>query len=386
MYTNVFQDAAALEGPEELIRVLTQLSNCASSLDHQGNFLVEYDGYVNSTNTVETYQGMNTGDPSAGEWDQPANFPNAGGVFVNPAAVAVVNDNEKFRIEGVAINVQGVWLQRPSPAQDQDTFKITTLSPGDMAARGVIVGGNILNLQGQFAIVGNVLVWIANGVAGDNLVSIGDQQLTLDDSGTAPRVAGCLDPYAVDLVSTASRLSYDGDVLDLRADFTVAMRLKPIFDTSAAILHYLSYRETTAPSTVYGIRLTGEVALSGSTLKVRFTFGATPSDISPTGVAVPARVGREYPSGSCLAVWMRWDQDTQTMTLNVLQPGDVGGSDTNDELTWSPSDGEHILSEGTSKNLTVRGENTPSASFYFDRLAIWNHRKSDSFVRYDFQY
>lgn len=386
MFTNVAQDIAALvDQPEELIRVLSQLANCASTLDHYGGLQVEYDGYHHSTNTVETYQGMNDGDVSAGEWDQPANFPKAGGVFVNPAAIAF-RENNRFVIEWATINVNGVWLQRPSPAQAADDIKVTLLTPGDLVVNNLIVAGNILNAQGQWQVIGNVILWVADNNVGGNLVSIGDQTVTLtDNAGTAPRVAGCYDPYAVDLYSVATNLHTYADLIDLRNDFTVAIRLRIKYQ-AIRTENFWSYRETNPPSAVAGIKLTGEWALDAGTPKLRFTASTTPTDISPTAVGVPARIGREYPDGSCLAVFFRWDQSAKTITLNVLQAGDTGGSSTNDETTWAGSYGEYILSEGSEKYLQIRGENVPQAGFYMERFAIWNYRLEDSEVIYEFTY
>lgn len=382
MFTAVAQDVLALDRSkysEELIAVLSQLANCAATLDHYGQLEVNYDGYYFT-------EGVNVPVPTTGTYFD-GGFPPAAGEFHNPAAVAQVQPNGNIIIKnGGGINFQGVWLQRPSPIQSSDELKVTFVSPGDVAVNNVIVVGNILNGRGQFKIINDVILWVGDNNTGGNLVSVGDQTITLTDSlGNAPRVAGCLDPYAVDLYSVATNLNATADLINLRADFTVAIRLR-IKYLAIRVEQYWSYRETDPPSAVPGVKLQGEWALDGGIPKLRFTAYTTPADISPTSIGVPARIGREYPDGSCLAVFVRWEQSTKKLTLNVLQPGDTGGSSTNDETTWSPTYGDYIVSEGSEKYLQIRGEAATVASFYFERFAIWNSRLSDAEVKYDFTY
>lgn len=385
MFTSVAQDVRALDPTKytpELLRVLGQLANCAAEIQHYGEIQDDFDGYFHSTNTGEEFHALST-DNFAGDMDVPGVVPHAALMLVNPAAIFVQGQQEIHG--GAAINVQGVWLQRPSPAQSNDTFQVTLVSPHDIQVNNLVVV-NVLNAQGNFQLVANVIVWVANANAGANLISIGDYQYTLVDTiGSAPRIPGCRDTHSVDLATTATTLAITQDLINLRADFTVAIRLKLVWQSNRTE-HYWEYRESIVPFTVAGVKLQGEWADVNGTPKLRFTASTTPTDISPTGVGVPARSGREYPSGSCVAVFVRWRQSDKTLTLNVLQEGDVGSSATNDEVVWSPSYGDYILSEGPDTYLQIRGEDAPAASMYMERFAIWNHRLSDSQVRYDFSY
>lgn len=390
MFTDIAQKLRVLRAtqPPQLIDALIQLSNCAAGIDHRGQLVVDYDGYWHHTNTAEQFHAFDTADTTGGDAAGVVGvLPPAGGVMVNPAAVAnLVNGNVQLQ-GGTALTVNGVWYARPSPAQPADNPTGLVVA-GNVVVNNLWMRGNILNALGQFQIIANVLLWVADNTTGGDLVSVGDRQITLtDNAGTAPRVAGCIDTYAVDLYSTATNLHVYEDLIDLRSDFTVAIRLKLKY-ISIRTEQYWSYRETNPPSAVPGVKLQGEWQFDffSGTNKLRFTASTTPADISPTGVGVPARVGREYPDGSCLSVFVRWNQASKILTLNVLQPGDVGGAATNDETTWSGSYGEYILSEGSEKYLQIKGEGVPQAAFYMDRFAIWGSRLSDGDVKYDWSF
>lgn len=384
MFTNVAQDIAALvDQPEELIRVLSQLANCASTLDHYGGLQVEYDGYHHSTNTVETYQWLN--DDTDG-WTQNGQFPKAGGRLVNRGA-NVIRQNNRFVIDRLTLGVDGVWVLRSNRKQRVNDLDVNLVTDGDVVVNNLIVVGNILNRLGNWVVIGNVLVWVMDNNLGFDVVSFGDQTITLtDNNGTAPRVPGCYDPYAADLYSVATNFHAYSDVIDLRNDFTVAIRLKIKYNLNANE-HYWSYREDSPPFTVKSLWMTGEWALDGGVLKCRIAANVTPENLSPSGVGVSARVGREYPDGTCLAVFMRWKQSTKVLTLNVLRPGDAGGSATNeDAAAWPGHYGDYIKNGGSEPYLQIKGEGVPQAAFYFERFAIWNHRLEDSAVVYEFTY
>jgi hypothetical protein len=364
------------------------MANCASTLDHYGTLEVDYDGYRNTTNTLEEYHTFeDTTDDSTGDGQVIlGNLPHGGVILVNNGVV-VRRENDVWVIKnGVTLATNGVIVHRTTHTTDDNITNVNLVVEGNIVVKNLIVVNNIVNFHNQFQIIVNVIVWVVNN--NGDITSFGDYHFVLVDGYTAPRVAGCYDTYAADCATGSRPFTCAEDVLDLRNDFTIALRFKPIFTSppSNANVTFLSYRETTSPSTRFGVRLHGAISSYSGTYKIKMDAATTPADISPSSVGISARVGREYESGTCLTAFIRWNQTSKILTLNVLRPGDVGGTDTNDETTWDVTYGDYILSEGSSKLFQVQGEDTPFALFYWDRVAIWNHRLADGEVRYDFVY
>lgn len=356
MFTSVAQDALALsptEYSEELIKVLSQLANCAATLEHHGPLVVDYDGNYFSTSTAEQFHTFD---------NDPITLPNAGGIFVNP--------------NGNAVNAEGVIMHRPNEAG------VAMVVDGDMEIDDLLVTGSILGGDGEFAVGG--ITWTPGGTPGD--VSTPGFDFILTDPDSAARVAGCYDTYAADCSSAINPFTAYGDLINLRRDFTIGFRFKPVFASppSVAVVDFYSYREAVNVSARTSVYLYGEIALYGSLYKMKMHAAVVPAKTNPTGSAVPARVGREYVSNSCLSVFMRWKQSTKTMTLNVLRPGETGGDDTNDTLALDVADGTYILSDGSDKRMIIQGGDGTVARFYWDRMTIWNHHLSDGQVRYEF--